>query len=208
MVVVDPVPLFRAGAVAALSGGGVLVLGEAAQLGPGLELARRFEARALLLGGPSAAEAATAVAALPAAAVVVLLNQPTRDELVEMLGTGVAGFALRSLSPQELVSTMDRVIAAGPGPVAPGGDEPAFVPLVVPPSTRAGPAAPGEPGLTPKELDILARLAAGAPNKRIADELYVTPATVKTHLAHIYAKLGVRNRHEAVSRALARGIVR
>jgi DNA-binding CsgD family transcriptional regulator len=65
-----------------------------------------------------------------------------------------------------------------------------------------------EPGLTPKELEILAQLAQGASNKRIAEVLYVTPATVKTHLAHIYAKLGARGRHEAVTQALTMGILR
>jgi DNA-binding NarL/FixJ family response regulator len=207
-VVVDALPLFRAGAVAALSGGGIPVLGEASQLSAAIDLARRSRASVLLVGGPTVAEATEAVNALPGCAVVVLMGQPSRGELVAMLGTGVAGFALRSLTPDELVSTVESVAAA------PGGGRkaatPVFMPVLV---AAAGPSAVVPPvrdelALTPKEQEILAHLARGASNKRIAEALYVTPATVKTHLAHIYAKLGVRGRHEAVTQALALGLVR
>jgi DNA-binding CsgD family transcriptional regulator len=61
--------------------------------------------------------------------------------------------------------------------------------------------------LTLKEREIVAQLARGASNKEIADALFVTPATVKTHLAHIYAKLGARSRHEALTQAFALGIL-
>jgi DNA-binding NarL/FixJ family response regulator len=206
-VVVDPFPLFRAGAVAALNGGVIPVLGEAAQLSAGIDMARRARASVLLVGGPSVAEATEAVNALPGCAVVVLLGQPSRGELVEMVGTGVAGFALRSLTPDDLVSTVGSV-ADGPSG-APRRSPPVFMPVLV----AAGAPNPAPPPtadelvLTPKEQEILALLSRGASTKAIAEALYVTPATVKTHLAHIYAKLGAKGRHEAVSRALARGLV-
>jgi DNA-binding NarL/FixJ family response regulator len=81
------------------------------------------------------------------------------------------------------------------------------------PSARsAGPTATGETSplavpLTSKERQVLIQLGARATNRQIAEALYVTPATVKTHLAHIYVKLGVRSRHEAMSRAVALGII-
>ena len=207
-VVVDPLPLYRAGAVAALASGGIPVLGEAAQLTEGIEMARRTRASVLLAGGASVAEATEAVNSLAECAVLVLMGQPSREELVEMLGTGVAGFALRSLTPAELVSTVESVAGGTPG--APKAAPPVFMPvLVAAPKRPAGPPAPaGEPILTPKEQEILVYLARGASNKRMAEALYVTPATVKTHLAHVYAKLGARGRHEAVTRALALGLVR
>jgi DNA-binding NarL/FixJ family response regulator len=206
-VVVDPLPLFRAGAVAALRAGGVPVLGEAAQLGPGIELARSTRAQVLLVGGATVAETRHAVSSLPQCSVVVLMSQPSREELVEILGTGVAGFALRSLTSEELVATVETA-AAKTGHES-RSSEPVFMPVLVgaPPSPVAEAVVVGEPVLTPKEREILAQLARGASNKRIAEALYVTPATVKTHLAHIYAKLGARGRHEAVSQALAMGIV-
>jgi DNA-binding NarL/FixJ family response regulator len=207
VVVVDPLPLFRAGAVAALTAGGVPVVGEAMHLDKGLELARAERASVLLLGGASIEEVTDAVRAVPSCAVVVLLAQPSRSELVELLGTGIAGFALRSLTAEELVAT---VAAAAQGRAAAGGRavEPVFVPLLVglaPP--EAPPDSNGGPVLTLKEREILAQLARGASNKAIAEALFVTPATVKTHLAHIYAKLGARSRHEALTQAFATGIL-
>ena len=126
---------------------------------------------------------------------------------MELLGTGIAGFALRSLTAEELVAT---VAAAAQGRAPAGGRavEPVFVPLLV---ALAQPEAPpdgnGGPVLTIKEREILAQLARGASNKAIAGALFVTPATVKTHLAHIYAKLGARSRHEALTQAFATGIL-
>jgi len=207
-VVVDPLPLFRAGAVAALSGGGVPVLGEASHLPHGIELVERTRARVLLVGGASVTEATEAVSALPSCAVVVLMSQPSREELVEMLGTGVAGFALRSLTSEELVATVETAASGAAGPEG-ASPEPVFMPVLVgsgPGNAHELPVG-DEPVFTPKEREILAQLAQGASNKRIAEALYVTPATVKTHLAHIYAKLGARGRHEALSQALAMGIV-
>jgi DNA-binding NarL/FixJ family response regulator len=176
-------------------------------LDKGLELVRAERASVLLLGGASVEEVTDAVLAVPSCAVVVLLAQPSRAELVELLGTGIAGFALRSLTAEELVAT---VTAAAPGGAPAGGRavEPVFVPLLV---GLAQPDAPpdsnGGPLLTLKEREILAQLARGASNKAIAEALFVTPATVKTHLAHIYAKLGARSRHEALTQAFAMGIL-
>ena len=208
VVVVDPLPLFRAGAVAALNAGGVPVVGEAMYLDQGVELVLAERASVLLLGGATVEEVTEAVRALPSCAVVVLLAQPSRAELVELLGNGIAGFALRSLTAEELVAT---VAAAAQGRVPAGGRavEPVFVPLLVglaqpdaPPDTKGGPV------ITLKEREILGQLALGASNKAIAMALFVTPATVKTHLAHIYAKLGARSRHEALTQAFAMGILR
>jgi DNA-binding NarL/FixJ family response regulator len=208
-VVVDPMPIFRAGTVAALKAAGIAVVGEVPRLGQGVDLARRVRATAMLLGGATADEARQAVDALPACAVIVLLVQPNRDDLMGMLDAGVAGLALRSLTAEELVRTVEAAAEVGKQaaglPVAP-----VFGPLPIGASSlpKAGNRVGSEPGLTAKELEILAQLAQGASNKRIAEALYVTPATVKTHLAHIYAKLGARGRHEAVSRALGTGILR
>jgi DNA-binding NarL/FixJ family response regulator len=207
VVVVDPLPLFRAGAVAALTAGGVPVVGEAIDLDKGLELVRAERPSVLLLGGASIEEVTDAVRAVPSCAVVVLLGQPSRSELVELLGTGIAGFALRSLTAEELVAT---VAAAAQGRAAAGGRavEPVFVPLLVGlAQPEAAPHGDGGPVLTLKEREILTQLARGASNKAIAEALFVTPATVKTHLAHIYAKLGVRSRHEALTQAFATGIL-
>ena len=207
VVVVDPLPLFRAGAVAALSAGGVPVVGEAMYLDKGVELVRAGRASVLLLGGASVEDVTFAVRAVPACAVVVLLSQPSRAELVELLGTGIAGFALRSLTAEELVATV-AAAAQNTAPTAAKAAEPVFVPLLVGLAQPDAPSANnGGPVLTLKEREILAHLARGASNKVIAEALFVTPATVKTHLAHIYAKLGARSRHEALTQAFSLGIL-
>jgi DNA-binding NarL/FixJ family response regulator len=212
VVVVDPLPLFRAGGVAALGAGGVRVLGEAAHLADGVPLARSSHAGAVLLGGASVDEAKEAVAALPSCAVVVLLAQPSRTELVDMLGAGVAGLALRSLTADELVGTVEAAAEGIASPGAPAAAAPVFVPFPVGPTPVEPPdlgvTGPEATLLTPKEREILGQLAQGASNKRIAEALFVTPATVKTHLAHIYAKLGARGRHEALTHALSMGLLR
>jgi DNA-binding CsgD family transcriptional regulator len=69
------------------------------------------------------------------------------------------------------------------------------------------PVARANLGISARELDILAELAAGRSNKEIAQNLNVSPNTVKTHIARLYGKLGARRRTEAVNRARELGIV-
>jgi LuxR family transcriptional regulator, maltose regulon positive regulatory protein len=80
---------------------------------------------------------------------------------------------------------------------------------VRPPLSRGGVVAPGmvEP-LTRRELEVLRLLAAGTPNRAIAEQLVVTLDTVKSHVTHIFDKLGVTNRTQAVSRARELGLLR
>jgi DNA-binding NarL/FixJ family response regulator len=72
-------------------------------------------------------------------------------------------------------------------------------------ASAASEARPRLPPLSPREREILALVAAGASNKRIAAVIDVSPNTVKVHLAHLFAKLGVTTRAEAVATAIARG---
>ena len=63
-------------------------------------------------------------------------------------------------------------------------------------------------GISPRELDVLQKLAAGCSNKEIASELDVSPNTIKTHVARVFEKLGASRRTEAINRARELGIVR
>lgn len=141
--------------------------------------------------------------------VVVLLDQVNRESLASLLSLGVDALLVRSVGPEELADAVGRV-AKGERVVAPS-----LLPLLVgvlgttgPEGDEAGDGGAAEGGLTRKELEVLTRLAEGRSNRDIADALYVTPATVKTHLAHIYTKLGVTGRQEAVARAVELGLLR
>jgi DNA-binding NarL/FixJ family response regulator len=106
---------------------------------------------------------------------------------------------VRSVGGEELAEALDRV-DRGERVIAP-----ALLPTLVgilAPSDRAPDSL-----LTGKEREVLAALAAGSSNQQIAEALFVTRATVKTHLAHIYAKLEAKDRHEAIARAVALGLL-
>lgn len=139
--------------------------------------------------------------------VVVLLDHVSRESLASLLSLGVDALLVRSVGPEELSDAVARV-TKGERVVAPS-----LLPLLVGVLGSTGPdeevLVDGPDGaLTRKELEVLARLAEGRSNKDIADALFVTPATVKTHLAHIYTKLGVAGRQEAVARAVELGLLR
>jgi ATP/maltotriose-dependent transcriptional regulator MalT len=67
---------------------------------------------------------------------------------------------------------------------------------------------PAEEALSSREIEVLALVAKGANNREVAGQLFISEATVKTHLLHIYSKLGVADRTAAVTTALERGILR
>ena len=211
-VVADRWPLLRVGLARAVTVAGLRLAGEAHDLAGGAQLARQSGAGMLVIGDTDTTTV-EALARLPAEMVVVaLVRQATREQLGALFAAGVSGIALRSATPEDLADLLRRVVS---GERAVGS---ALLPVLL--SSLAGsrdaeadssePVAaptPGEVTLTAKEREVLAALAAGASTVQIAAQLFVTPATVKTHLAHIYAKLDVNGRHQALSRAVALGIV-
>lgn len=209
-VVVDEWPLVRVGMVQALRSAEIAVV---AQSGTGEEGVRQVQARRagyLLLGAhgdlppTEAARRARALATPPR--VIVLLEQVDRDELSVLAGAGVDGFLVRSVHPAELavairrVTKGERVVAAPLVSLLVGG-------LSLDEGAEEATVDIGT-SLTRKELEVLVRLAEGRSNREIGEVLFVTPATVKTHLAHIYAKLGVAGRQQAMERAMALGLLR
>ena len=129
------------------------------------------------------------------------------DEYVtEAIQSGASGFMLKDASADDLVDAV-RVIAAGDAVLSP-----AITRMVLKQARGAVPPAPRQvPGideLTGRELDVLRQLAAGRSNAEIADALFLSEATVKTHLGRVLAKLGVRDRVQAVIAAFEAGISR
>ena len=205
--------MLRLGLARVLQTVDVRVVGEAASQVEGLRAARDGNADLVLLGDHSGGEPHEVVAevkALPGPPrVIVLVGQGAPDAVAAVLSAGADGLLVRSVGPDELADSVTRVLA-GERVVSP-----TLVPMVIDLVSGSGAATRQErsgPGpdvlLTAKEREVLTWLAAGRSNQEIADALFVTPATVKTHLAHIYAKLEVKGRHQALARAVALGYLR
>ena len=214
-VAVDEWPLVRLGIAQALRAAGVAVVAEVASGHDAIRLVESTNARYLLLGNYrdlSLAEAAKRAKALPEPPrVIVMVDSIGVEQMRALRAVGIDALLPRSVTPAELADALKRV-AKGERVVAP-----ALLSLLVsalgpsdePPSGTSGGYGrrkDDEP-LTRKELEVLARLAEGRSNREIADALFVTPATVKSHLAHIYVKLGVTGRQEAMARAVALGLL-
>lgn len=202
VVIVDEWPLVRLGVAQVVRARGARIAGEVANGGEGVNLATRAGATLVILGlvhdTPLAELVRRAVAG--GSQVVALVDHASKGELAGMAGQGVAGLVSRTVRPEDLVDALDR-IDRGERVISPP-----LLPMLMGVVTPADDEV-GEGGLTRKEREVLARLADGLSNREIAEALYITPATVKTHLTHIYTKLGAANRQEALARAVALGVL-
>jgi DNA-binding NarL/FixJ family response regulator len=139
-----------------------------------------------------------------ASRVLILTMYGLEGNVYDALRAGAAGFLLKTDSPQQLVEGV-RTVADGDQMLAPAVTR-ALVERFV---AGAHPDAAADTGdLTDRELDVLRLVARGQSNAEIADQLFVSEGTVKTHVARVLAKLGVRDRTQAVVLAYERGIVR
>jgi DNA-binding NarL/FixJ family response regulator len=132
----------------------------------------------------------------PDVRVLVLTTFDTDRDVLPAIEAGATGYLLKDASAAEL---KDAVRAAYAG-------RPVLAPSVAGRligQVRRGP----EPGLSPREIDVLRLVAAGTTNREAARQLLVSEATVKTHLLHLYEKLGVNDRAAAVSEAYRRGLL-
>jgi DNA-binding NarL/FixJ family response regulator len=118
------------------------------------------------------------------------------DNLFASLQAGAAGYLLKSATPEEILAGLDELVAGGAPMSRP------IARRVLAAFTR--PAPKGAEEITPREAEIMNSLARGLAYKEIATELSISAATVKNHLYHIYEKLHVRSRTEAVVKWLNR----
>jgi len=137
---------------------------------------------------------------------VLMLTTFDLDEYVyAALRAGASGFLLKDSLPEDLFAAI-RLIAAGDALLAPGVTRRLITEFVRRPETpRARPAELAR--LTDRERDVLALIAQGLSNSEIADGLVVSPATVKTHVSRILAKLAARDRAQLVMLAYESGLV-
>jgi DNA-binding NarL/FixJ family response regulator len=137
---------------------------------------------------------------------VLMLTTFDLDEYVyDALRAGASGFLLKDVDPPDLVQAV-RVVARGDALLAPSITKRLVAKYVSRPAPSAG--VPAQLSvLTDRELEVLRQIARGLTNAEIAGELYLSPATVKTHVARVLTKLGVRDRVQAVVLAYESGLV-
>ena len=138
---------------------------------------------------------------------VIMLTTFDLDEYVyESLCAGASGFLLKNSSPEQLVQAV-RVVASGEALL-----DPSVTRRVIERFAGLGASAPASAQaleeLTPREREVLVLIARGLSNGEIAEQLVVAPGTVKTHVASVLAKLGLRDRTQAVVLAYEQGLVR
>ncbi|MDR1808082.1 MAG: response regulator transcription factor, partial [Propionibacteriaceae bacterium] len=226
VLVVDDHPILRDGLTGLLNDeDGIQVVGQAADGHTAVRLARELRPHVIVMdlrlpgiGGPeatrriltqagasAAGEASGATSASgPTGAtgaaganglggwsprVLVLTTFEDDNTITEAIEAGASGYLLKSALPEEIVAAI-RATAEGRSVLAPS---------VATAMVRRLRAAAGESNLTAREADVLRLVADGLSNAEVARTLWVEPSTVKTHLEHIYAKLGVTGRVRAVS---------
>ena len=212
LLVVDDQALVRAGFRKLLEGiDDFDVVAEAADGAEAVELARLWHPDVILMDVRmpvlDGIEATRRILAEPGSTtrVLVLTTFGLDDVVFDALRAGASGFMLKDAPPEELVAAI-RIVAAGESLLAP-----AVTRSVVEEFARLSPHPVGPPAghdrLTPREREILELIARGHSNAEIRAELVLSEATVKTHVTHILAKLGLRDRVQVVIHAYEAGLV-
>jgi len=144
--------------------------------------------------------------ACPSVRIVILTTFDDDEHVYEALRMGASGFLLKSADGDTLVNAV-RVVASGEALLAPEVTRRVIQHFS---ATASGPmpgSAEAIGDLSEREVEVLRLMARGFSNTEIASELFVSGATVKTHVSHILTKLGVRDRVQAVVEAYESGIV-
>jgi DNA-binding NarL/FixJ family response regulator len=196
---VDDHALLREGVAAIITSESDMIL--VAQAATGREAIRMFaqhrpditlmDLRLPDMGGIDAIIAIRAEA--PDARIIVLTTFEGDVEMQRALEAGARGYLLKSMPPKDMVAAIRQVYAGRKS-----------IPTAV--ATQLAEHLADE-ALTPREVDVLSRVAGGNRNRDIADQLSISEETVKVHMKHIMDKLGASDRTQAVAIAIRRGII-
>ena len=218
LLVVDDVELVRTGLRMILDAEPDLqVVGTASDGAEAVSEVRRLRPNVVLMDirmpgvdGLAATRHILGTAGMPPCKVIVLTTFDVDEHVYEALRAGASGFLLKDVPAVQLVHAI-RVVAAGEALLAPSVTRRLIASFTAAPPTAAPglPAVhpPGLDELTAREREVLVLLADGLSNAEIAATLFVGEATVKTHVARVLMKLGVRDRVQAVIVAFRAGLV-
>ena len=192
VLIADDQDLVRSGFRMILSSyDGLEVVGEARDGDQAVELAQKLRPEVVLMdirmprvNGIDATRAIRANGALASTQVLILTTFDLDEYVYDALSAGASGFLLKDAEPDEIVSAIHVV------------------------ATPAAAAAAGLSQLTDREREILTLVARGLNNEQIGERLFISPATVKTHLARIMGKLDAHDRAQLVVRAYESGLVK
>ncbi len=213
VLVVDDHTLFRRGIAAALANEeGLEVVGEAADGLEAIERAREVAPDVILmdLNMPrcSGLEAIQALQAeMPQVNILVLTVSEMEADLLAAVKFGATGYLLKKAEPEELVHAIISIAQGGVivSPLMATKLLTEFKDLVT--GAISEPGENAEADLSPREGEVLQLVAQGATNKEIAESLFISENTVKTHLKSIMEKLHLANRSQAAAYAVKRGLV-
>ncbi|WP_393077988.1 response regulator [Streptomyces sp. LN704] len=204
LLIVDDHPVVRDGLRGMFeSAPGFTVLGEAADGVAALALARTLDPDVVLMdlrmpGGNGVAAIAELTRRGARARILVLTTYDTDSDTLPAIEAGATGYLLKD-APRDELFTAVRAAAEGRTVLSPAVAS-RLVSAVRTPTTA-------QDSLSAREREVLALVAKGTSNREIARVLFISEATVKTHLTHLYAKLGVNDRAAAVAVGYDRGIL-
>jgi DNA-binding NarL/FixJ family response regulator len=202
LLIVDDHPVVRDGLKGMLAGqAGFEVLGEAENGARGVELAGELSPDVVLMDlRMPVLDGAAATAEIhrryPAVRVLVLTTYDTDSEILRAIEAGAVGYLLKDAPREELYRAI-QATALGQSYLSP----------VVAARLVGQLRTPLQDQLSPRELEVLGRVANGDSNKEVAHRLHISEATVKSHLLHIFEKLGVNDRTSAVTLAVQKGLI-
>jgi DNA-binding NarL/FixJ family response regulator len=213
-LIADDQAMVREGFAAVLDAQpGMLVVGQAIDGADAVRQARRLDPDVVLMdvrmpvmdGLQATRQILTATRGADKPRVVMLTTYDIDDYVHEALRAGASGFLLKDATAAELVHAV-KIVAAGDALLAPSVTR-----RLIAQFTRTPPAASPPPatldGLTSRETQVLRLVAQGLSNTEISDALNVAETTTKTHVSRILAKLGLRDRAQAVMAAYESGLI-
>ena len=202
ILIVDDHPVVRTGIEGMLASQADLeIVGQAADGASAVDLCAEVYPAVVLMdlrmAGMDGVAATRAIKSrFPTIHVLVLTTYDSDADILRAIEAGATGYLLKD-TPREQLFQAIRSAARGEAALAP----------TVAARLMSRMRAPAEESLSAREIEVLALVARGASNRQVGRELHISEATVKTHLIHIFDKLGVADRTAAVTTALERGIL-